>query len=89
MRLRILLAKVNPEAIPIPTQCSYAGCSDRKFHLRKASQEILASYGVSASAGASLGQSHLRVETEAESQIKGVQLPMPQGMDALRKALEK
>jgi len=54
MRLRILLAKVNPEAIPIPTQCSYAGCSGRKFHLRKASQEILASYGVSASAGASL-----------------------------------
>ncbi len=38
---------------------------------------------------ASLGQSHLRVETEAESQIKGVQLPMPQGIDALRKALEK
>jgi hypothetical protein len=63
MRLRILLAKVNPEAIAVPTQCAYPGCSGRKFHLRKARHEIPARYGVSASAGASLSvfevQTHL------------------------------
>jgi transposase-like protein len=35
MRLRILLPKVTPEAIPVPTRCSYAGCSGRKVHLRQ------------------------------------------------------
>jgi len=35
MRLRIVLPKVNPEAITVPTRCSYAGCSGRKFHLRQ------------------------------------------------------
>ncbi len=35
MRLRILLAKVNPEAITVPTRCAYAGCSGRKFRLRQ------------------------------------------------------
>ena len=35
MRLRILLAKVNPEAITVPTRCAYAGCGGRKFHLRQ------------------------------------------------------
>ncbi len=35
MRLRILLPKVNPEAITVPTQCAYAGCAGRKFHLRQ------------------------------------------------------
>ncbi len=35
MRLRILLAKVNPEAITVPTRCTYTGCSGRKFHLRQ------------------------------------------------------
>ncbi len=35
MRLRILLAKVDPEAIAVPTRCSYPGCSGRKFHLRQ------------------------------------------------------
>src|SRR5947209_13248295 len=35
MRLRILLPKVNPQAIPVPTRCVYAGCSGRKFHLRQ------------------------------------------------------
>ena len=35
MRLRIRLAKVNPEAIAVPTRCAYAGCGGRKFHLRQ------------------------------------------------------
>ena len=35
MRLRILLPKVNPEAIAVPTHCAYAGCGGRKFHLRQ------------------------------------------------------
>jgi hypothetical protein len=35
MRLRILLPKVNPEAIRVPTHCVYAGCGGRKFHLRQ------------------------------------------------------
>ncbi len=35
MRLRILLPKVKPEAISVPTQCVYAGCGGRKFHLRQ------------------------------------------------------
>ena len=35
MRLRILLPKVNPEAIAVPTRCAYAGCEGRKFHLRQ------------------------------------------------------
>src|SRR5436309_4926879 len=35
MRLRIVLPKVNPEAITIPTRCVYPGCSGRKFHLRQ------------------------------------------------------
>ena len=35
MRLRIVLPKVNPEAITVPTRCVYAGCSGRKFHLRQ------------------------------------------------------
>jgi len=35
MRLRILLPKVNPEAITVPTRCAYAGCSGRKFYLRQ------------------------------------------------------
>ncbi len=35
MRLRIILAKVNPEAIVVPSRCAYAGCGGRKFHLRQ------------------------------------------------------
>src|SRR5438128_3550066 len=35
MRLRILLPKVKPEAITVPTQCAYAGCAGRKFDLRQ------------------------------------------------------
>jgi hypothetical protein len=35
MRLRILLPKVNPEAIEVPTRCAYAGCSGSKFYLRQ------------------------------------------------------
>ncbi len=35
MRLRILLPKVNPEAITVPTRCAYAGCAGRKFHVRQ------------------------------------------------------
>src|SRR6266487_1449834 len=35
MRLRILLPKVKPEAITVPTQCAYAGCGGKKFDLRQ------------------------------------------------------
>src|SRR5437868_10737924 len=35
MRLRIVLPKVNPEAMTVPTRCSYAGCGGRTFHLRQ------------------------------------------------------
>src|SRR5216684_439759 len=35
MRLRILLPKVNPEAITVPTHCAYAGCGGRNFHMRQ------------------------------------------------------
>ncbi len=35
MRLRILLPKVKPEAIAVPTQGASAGCGGRKFHLRQ------------------------------------------------------
>src|SRR6266699_2118555 len=35
MRLRIILPKVNPEAIPVPTRCAYAGCRGSKFYLRQ------------------------------------------------------
>jgi hypothetical protein len=36
MRLRIVLPKVTPEVIEVPTRCVYAGCSGRKLHLRQA-----------------------------------------------------
>jgi len=36
MRLQIVLPKVNPEAIVVPSTCPYAGCGGRKFHLRQA-----------------------------------------------------
>ncbi len=35
MRLRIVLPKVKPEAIPVPTRCASAGCGGRTFHLRQ------------------------------------------------------
>jgi hypothetical protein len=35
MRLRIVLPKVNPEAIAVPTPCAYAGGAGRKFHVRQ------------------------------------------------------
>jgi len=35
MRLRILLPKVNPGAITVPTRCAYAGCEGRTFHVRQ------------------------------------------------------
>ena len=35
MRLRIVLPKVNPEAIAVPTVCVYAGCGGRTFHVRQ------------------------------------------------------
>jgi transposase-like protein len=35
MRLRIVLPKVNPEAIAVPTECVYAGCDGRTFHLHQ------------------------------------------------------
>jgi hypothetical protein len=35
MRLRIVLPKVKPEAISVPTQCVYAGCGGRTFHRRQ------------------------------------------------------
>ena len=35
MRLRIVLPKVIPEAIKVPTRCVYTGCGGRKFQLRQ------------------------------------------------------
>jgi hypothetical protein len=35
MRLRIVLPKVNPETITVPTRCADAGCAGRKFYLRQ------------------------------------------------------
>ncbi len=35
MRLRIVLPKVKPEAIPVPTRCASADCGGRTFHLRQ------------------------------------------------------
>src|SRR2546429_5513696 len=35
MRLRIVLSKVTPQAISVPTRCAYAGCGGKKFHLRQ------------------------------------------------------
>jgi len=35
MRLQIVLPKVNPEVIEVPTRCAYAGCPGRKFYLRQ------------------------------------------------------
>jgi hypothetical protein len=32
MRLRIVLPKVTPEAIMVPTRCAYAGCGGSKFY---------------------------------------------------------
>jgi len=39
MRLRIVLPKVNPEAITVATQCAYAGCGGKKFHLLSSQQK--------------------------------------------------
>ena len=36
MRLRIVLPKVTPEAITVPTRCAYAGCGGSKLYLRQA-----------------------------------------------------
>jgi hypothetical protein len=36
MRLRIVLPKVTPEAIAVPTRCGYAGCGGSKLYLRQA-----------------------------------------------------
>jgi hypothetical protein len=35
MRLRIILPKVTPDVIPVPTQCAYAGCRGSKVFLRQ------------------------------------------------------
>jgi transposase-like protein len=35
MRLRIVLPKVIPEAITVPTRCAYTGCRGSKFQLRQ------------------------------------------------------
>ncbi len=35
MRLRIMLPKVNPEVMTVPSRCVDAGCSGRKFYLRQ------------------------------------------------------
>jgi hypothetical protein len=35
MRLRIILPKVNPDVITVPTCCAYPGCHGRKFFLRQ------------------------------------------------------
>ncbi len=54
MRLRIVLAKVKPEAIIVPTRCAYTGCAGRKLYLRKARGETAARYRLSGGTGASL-----------------------------------
>ena len=36
LRLRIVLPKVTPEAITVPTRCAYAGCGGSKWYLRQA-----------------------------------------------------
>jgi len=41
MRLRIVLPKVNPELIEVPTRCAYAGCRGRTFQLRQAVAKAL------------------------------------------------
>ena len=35
MRLRIVLPKVTPEVITVPTRCAYVGCGGSKFYLRQ------------------------------------------------------
>ena len=39
MRLRIVLPKVTPEAITVPTRCAYTGCRGSKFHFRQGGSE--------------------------------------------------
>jgi transposase-like protein len=41
MRLRILLPKVNPEAITVPSQCVDPDCGGKKFHLRQQVAKML------------------------------------------------
>jgi len=41
MRLRIVLPKVNPEAITIPTRCIAVDCGGRTFHLRQEVPKLL------------------------------------------------
>src|SRR5260221_7196115 len=41
MRLRIVLSKVTPQAISVPTRCAYAGCGGKKFHLRQEGRKRL------------------------------------------------
>ena len=69
MRLRIVLPKVNPEAITVPTRCAYAGCRGSKFYLRKARSETAARYGVSGGASASL--SVFEVQTDVPGLSRG------------------
>jgi hypothetical protein len=76
MRLRIVLPKVNPEAITVPTRCVYPGCRGRKFHLRKARGESTARYGVSRGAGASLSV-FARANAPFWSIPRGRRLPRP------------
>jgi hypothetical protein len=54
MSLRMVLPKVNPEAITVATRCAYAGCCGSKFYLRKARSETVARHGLSLSTCASL-----------------------------------
>ncbi len=41
MRLRIVLPKVNPEAMTVPTRCIAADCGSRTFHLRQEVPKLL------------------------------------------------
>ena len=54
MRLRILLPKVNLEAITVPSRCAYAGCGGRAFHLRRACGRAPASYRLAGGASLSV-----------------------------------
>jgi len=54
MRLRILLPKVNLEAITAPSRCAYAGCGGRAFHFRRACGQAPASYRLAGGASLSV-----------------------------------
>ena len=41
MRLHLLLAKVEPKAIPVPSKCGYANCTSKQVRLHQPVQKAL------------------------------------------------